>query len=417
MSLLLLSLLMSAQARPPRIASFELKPTTCGEWQLDVEASGRGRAVLTTSEMVVARWRPSQKPTYSRTGTAEAGEDVTFSLRVGRERETRTLTMPPYPLELVPSVTLFAAERSHHRLEAAVVDPCNAYPRARIDARIGDDVVFANVMYGGVSVELPGQQPGIHPVELRFFTRDDELLHTTIIEIDVRSASLDGDQDGFLPPIAGGSDCDDHNNAVHPDADEGLLANGIDDDCDGIIDNGTTAYDDDGDGVSDDDGDCDDYNSKVYPGAAELWDCQDQDCDGEIDEGINTSNPPRDVHEPNNTNETATDLKTDELRAFTRDLTLWVDGPDDIETFRFYSHDGLFDNWGIWATATSRGDGARYEFRVSKGDREAVTTIDHTSETLSMSGLAGLEDSGTYLLTIRALDERSCPLTVRLRSR
>ena len=416
MLLLLLTLLTGAQARTPRITSFDLAPTSCDGWKLEVEARGRARAVLTRSDTVVARWRPSQQPTYTRTGTAGAGKDVSFGLRVGLERESRTITMPPLPLEVVPSVTLFASGRTQHQLQARLVDPCNAYASAKIDARIGDEVAYAYVNNSAVSVELPGQPPGTHPVELRFLSRNDELMHTATLEIEVRSEPLDSDHDGFLPPLAGGRDCDDTNPNAHPDAHEGTKANGIDDNCNGIIDDGTTAYDDDGDGVTEDDGDCDDGNPRVYPGAAELWDCQDQDCDGEVDEGLDTTNPPRDTYEPNNTADTAHDLQTGELRGFTRELSMWVDGSKDEENFTFYSHDGMFDNWGIWVTATTLGVGARYEFRVSIGAQVNKATIDSRSKTLSVHGIPGLGDSGTYLLSIRALDESSCPLTVRLRS-
>ncbi|MBI5071995.1 CHAP domain-containing protein [Candidatus Falkowbacteria bacterium] len=45
-----------------------------------------------------------------------------------------------------------------------------------------------------------------------------------------------------------------------------------------------TLTDDDGDGFSESEGDCDDANADVYPGAAELCDGADEDCDGETDE-------------------------------------------------------------------------------------------------------------------------------------
>ena len=75
-------------------------------------------------------------------------------------------------------------------------------------------------------------------------------------------------------------DCDDTDPEVNPDAVEDCT-NGIDDDCDGTVDN---ASDNDGDGVTDCDGDCDDDDPDVFPGAAEECNGIDDDCDGAIDE-------------------------------------------------------------------------------------------------------------------------------------
>jgi hypothetical protein len=46
----------------------------------------------------------------------------------------------------------------------------------------------------------------------------------------------------------------------------------------------SSSEDYDGDGYSGDAGDCDDGNNHTYPGAAEVPDGQDNDCDGEVDE-------------------------------------------------------------------------------------------------------------------------------------
>ncbi|MBM4389706.1 MAG: choice-of-anchor D domain-containing protein [Deltaproteobacteria bacterium] len=91
----------------------------------------------------------------------------------------------------------------------------------------------------------------------------------------------DDDGDGFGvesdPP-----DCDDHNRDSYPEAAE--VFDGEDNDCDGVTDEGTEGYDDDGDAVTEAEGDCNDYNAQVYPGAPERADSVDNDCDGRTDE-------------------------------------------------------------------------------------------------------------------------------------
>ncbi|MBI4599200.1 hypothetical protein HY734_03340 [Candidatus Uhrbacteria bacterium] len=89
------------------------------------------------------------------------------------------------------------------------------------------------------------------------------------------ASDLDGD--GYSEEQ---DDCDDGNDAVYPGARE--LEDGLDNDCDGKVDDGTDVYDDDRDGYSEDDGDCDDREDDVYPGAEEIaYDDVDQDCSGE----------------------------------------------------------------------------------------------------------------------------------------
>ena len=58
------------------------------------------------------------------------------------------------------------------------------------------------------------------------------------------------------------------------------IQDGIDNDCDGEIDEG---FDIDGDGYTVGQGDCDDYDASINPGATEIEDGIDNDCDGEID--------------------------------------------------------------------------------------------------------------------------------------
>ena len=100
---------------------------------------------------------------------------------------------------------------------------------------------------------------------------------------------------GYVPD---NTDCDDADASVNPAAAE--LADGVDNDCDGEVDEGTTTdtgepapVDADADGY-DETEDCDDSDAAINPGAEELCDALDNDCDGEVDEGCSTDTGPDD---------------------------------------------------------------------------------------------------------------------------
>ncbi|MFZ4751175.1 MAG: MopE-related protein, partial [Phycisphaerales bacterium] len=106
-------------------------------------------------------------------------------------------------------------------------------------------------------------------------------------------------------------DCNDANNTIYPGAAELCSNLGTDNDCDGVnteaeaSDRSTFYRDADGDGVTGsesalfctapagyeptNEGDCNDANPAIYPGAAELCNSIDDNCSGSADEGLTFS--------------------------------------------------------------------------------------------------------------------------------
>ncbi len=112
----------------------------------------------------------------------------------------------------------------------------------------------------------------------------------------------DVDNDGFCSNV----DCDDTNSTINSGAIE--ICDGLDNNCDGQIDEGVMiSYfaDTDSDGFGDpnnsieacsvpagyisDNTDCDDSNVSVNPSATEICDGVDNNCDGQIDEGLSNT--------------------------------------------------------------------------------------------------------------------------------
>ena len=127
--------------------------------------------------------------------------------------------------------------------------------------------------------------PSINPAQVeRPNGRDDDCNDL----VDDKTPAYDNDGDGYceaacIQPGVLPGDCNDNDDRVNPGQTEDF-SNGIDDDCDGTTDNGTTDLDNDG--VTDlaSPPDCKPLDGTVYPGAPEIPDGKDNDCDLLVDE-------------------------------------------------------------------------------------------------------------------------------------
>jgi hypothetical protein len=142
---------------------------------------------------------------------------------------------------------------------------------------------------GHVFVDIPFENVdnGVDTVKVQV-TDASQIIAYASISVLWNEAFPDSDDDGdgwgdeSDADEYGNFDCNDLDIRSYPYAAE--INDGMDNDCDGIADEGTGGYDDDGDSFSEDEGDCNDYDETIYPGAWELADYKDNDCDNIIDE-------------------------------------------------------------------------------------------------------------------------------------
>jgi hypothetical protein len=157
------------------------------------------------------------------------------------------------------------------------------------DGHAGDISIFACDQPEGTFLtptDCDDERPEVHPGATEVcYNEIDEDCDGVLDNGCPECFDLDGD---FYTTCDG--DCDDSNSLVNPGEPE-TCANGIDDNCDGWVDEGCACQDVDGDGYSNCDGDCNDSDDTVYPGAEEI--CGngiDDNCDGAVDEGCDCFN-------------------------------------------------------------------------------------------------------------------------------
>jgi len=130
-----------------------------------------------------------------------------------------------------------------------------------------------------VAIDAPGR--ATHTIEGVVVT------DRRVTELATVSLCLDADGDSAAEDV----DCNDNNPNIRPGAAE--ACDGVDNNCNGVVDEGcVTCTDADHDGFFAQSGcgstvDCDDTHATTRPGAAEVCDAIDNDCDATTDEGFN----------------------------------------------------------------------------------------------------------------------------------
>ena len=161
----------------------------------------------------------------------------------------------------------------------------------------------------------------INPAEVEICDGIDNNCNGLIDDTQKFTYYADSDGDGFgdltvkldtcaaTPPfgyVLSNTDCNDNNPGIHPGSSE--VCDGIDNNCNGLIDDNITVYtyyrDNDGDGFGNlnikmdtcltpaplgfviNSTDCDDNDNSIYPGASEVCDGKDNDCNGLEDDGL-----------------------------------------------------------------------------------------------------------------------------------
>jgi hypothetical protein len=167
-------------------------------------------------------------------------------------------------------------EGAEVRVEGTVTDEAPEAVTATIVSDL-DGTVYegAPTLAGAIDARLAGLSIGRHTLALSAVDPRGAVGLCTVA-IDVVEC-VDTDGDGFSTCDG---DCDDTDPDVFPGATE--LPNGIDDDCDSVTDEDTELFDDDGDGFTELQGDCDDDDVTVNPDEPDLPDDGiDQDCSGD----------------------------------------------------------------------------------------------------------------------------------------
>jgi hypothetical protein len=405
---------------PPVVEFDPVQTGVCGNWTLAGKVSGGAGRTLTLliDDEVHQEWVVEDAIPFEAAGIATPGTKHVARLRMGKH-EVDPLSFSLPSLSLPPALRNPYPEIGENQPLDFAIDWMERCPDATWTASLPSGAAAGPEPFpdtGPAKVRFPKVAAGAYEVSVQVDLGGGPVWTGTLPFV-VGGATTDIDRDGVEG--SPGPDCDDEDPNVRPGHVEAPDPNGLDDDCDGVLDEGTSAVDDDGDGTTEHQGDCDDHDPTRHVGAPEVTDCRDQDCDGEVDEGLHDVLPD-DRYETNNERKSAVRL-TDAAELpgeFSHTLDLVTSGVGDDEWFRFHVNDSGGDEWSVSVTLLTMGQGVAYEVEVyDNGDRpvaNASVTGDRGSAVVQ--GRTFKDDSGEYWLLVRPvnLQRTGCPLRVQI---
>ena len=278
-------------------------------------AVAKGASVINMSLGWSAKSRVTTDPVLDPALAAAYADGVTIVCAAGNEGWSKNVSYPaisPYTIA-VGAVDINGTVASYSNggtgLDLVAPGGGNTVAGDGILQETFDDSGWNYFFYSGTSMATPhvaaaaamlyANDPSITPEEvLTALTTTAKDLGSAGYDIDyghgllqvydaLNAAGECLDADGDTWTTCAG-DCNDSSSAVSPGAEE-VCGDGIDNNCDGAIDEGCEACtDNDGDGWLSCDGDCDDNNYLINPGRPDpsgRWgrDGVDNDCDGLID--------------------------------------------------------------------------------------------------------------------------------------